>query len=478
MIQRVIRDLDADVSFPAPRFRNFDALAGHGQKDLRRLALEVAQAGLCACDAGRATLEAVALTEDGIRVGARELPLSEGSRVVLVGAGKATFAIAAALEARLGERIDAGLIAVRHDQETVPLGDRIEVEVADHPLPSERSAAVAARLLAMVEPLGPEDIVLACFTGGSSALASLPPAGIPVGDKRALHELLLASGMPIAAVNTVRKHVSRIKGGRLAAAAAPARVVNLTVSDVAGDVLDVLTDPSVQDTSTAADARAVLDAHGLWGQVPESVRAHLRRAAAESPSLDPALVHTELLVTGHGACAAMIAAAATAGTPAVQLSTSLEGEARELGRLVANLARGSATEGAPFAPPVVLVGCGGEAGVTLGPGAGFGTGGPNQDAAIAAALELEGAPVAAVMIDTDGSDGSTEWAGAVADGTTVARARELGLDLRQALLSHRSAEPLAALGDLVDTGATGTNVNDLIVLAVGAGQAGRGARPA
>ena len=455
----------AAASIPAPRFRNLDALAGHGEGDLRRLALEVAQAGLSACDAGHAALDAVALTDDGIRVGEREFALSERSRVVVVGAGKATFAIATALEARLGERVDAGLIAVRHDQETVPLG--IEVAVADHPLPSERSAVVAERLLAMVEPLGPEDLVLACFTGGSSALASLPPEGVPIADKRALHELLLSSGMPIAAVNTVRKHVSRIKGGRLAAAAAPARVVNLTVSDVAGDVLDVITDPSVQDTSTVADARAVLGAYGLWEQVPESIREHLGSPAAESPRLDPGLIHTELLVTGHGACEAMIAEAEGAGTPAVQLSVSLEGEARELGRLVANLARGSAAEGAPFAAPVVLVACGGESGVTLGRGADFGTGGPNQDAAIAAALELEGAPVAAVMIDTDGSDGGTEWAGAVADGATVARARELGLDLRHALLSHRSAEPLAALGDLVDTGATGTNVNDLIVFAVG-----------
>jgi glycerate-2-kinase len=244
-------------------------------------------------------------------------------------------------------------------------------------------------------------------------------------------------------------------------------VVNLTVSDVAGDVLDLLTDPSVQDTSTAADARTVLVAYGLWDQVPASVRAHLESDAAESPRLDRHLVDTELLVTGHGACEAMIAAAAAMGWPAVQLSTSLEGEAREVGRLVANLALGSAVEGAPFQPPIVLVGCGGESGVTLPPGTDFGTGGPNQEAALAAALEVEGAPVVAVMIDTDGSDGGTEWAGAVADGTTVAGARELGLDLRQALLSHRSAEPLAALGDLVDTGATGTNVNDLIVLAVG-----------
>jgi glycerate 2-kinase len=449
-----------------PRIGNLEALAGHGQSELRRRALEVAQAGLAACDAGNAAADAVSLGDGSIVVAGREYPLSETSRVVVAGAGKATFAIAAALEARLGERIDAGLIAVRHDQETTPLG-QIEVAVADHPLPSERSADVAERLLAMVEPLGPDDLVLACFTGGSSALASLPPAGISVEEKRELHELLLASGMPISAINTVRKHVSRFKGGRLAAIAAPARVVNLTVSDVAGDVLDLLTDPSVQDTSTAADARSVLAAYGLWDQVPASVRAHLESDAAESPRLDPDLVSTELLVTGHGACEAMIAEAGAAGWPAIQLSTSLEGEARELGRLVANLARESAREGAPFEAPVILVGCGGESGVTLRDGAGFGTGGPNQDAAIAAALELDGAPVAAVMIDTDGSDGGTAWAGAVTDGLTVTRARELGLDLRQALLSHRSAEPLTALGDLVETGATGTNVNDLIVLAVG-----------
>ena len=139
----------------------------------------------------------------------------------------------------------------------------------------------------MVEPLGAHDLVLACFTGGSSALASLPPAGVSVAEKRALHELLLASGMPIAAINTVRKHVSAFKGGRLAAAAAPARVVNLTVSDVAGDVLDLLTDPSVQDTSTVADALAVLSDYGLWDRVPASVREHLQGPAAESRGSTP-----------------------------------------------------------------------------------------------------------------------------------------------------------------------------------------------
>ena len=460
-----------EAALPAPAIRNLEALAAQGDSGPRRRALVVAQAGLAACDAGRIAAETVELTALGIAIAGEELELSQRDRVVVVGAGKASLAVAAALERKLGERIDAGLIAIRHDQVPAPLR-RIEVRAADHPLPSERSAAVAARLLELVEPLGADDLVIACFTGGSSALASLPPVGVSLADKRALHESLLSSGMPIAAVNTVRKHVSLLKGGRLAAAAAPARIVNLTVSDVAGDVLDLLTDPTVADSSTAADARAVLEAYNLWQRVPASVRDHLLSPAAESPDLSAAAISTELLVTGHSACEAMMREAAAAGEAAVQISTSLEGEARELGRLLANLARTSAAEGAPFAPPALLVGCGGEASVRLAAGAEFGAGGPNQDAALAAALELDGAPVAVVMIDTDGSDGSSAAAGAIVDGRTAARARELGLDLRHALLAHRSGEPLAALGDLVLTGPTGTNVNDLFVLAVGEGEGG------
>ena len=277
--------------------------------------------------------------------------------------------------------------------------------------------------------------------------------------------------MPIGAVNTVRKHVSLVKGGRLAAAAAPARIVNLTVSDVAGDVLDTLTAPTVPDTTTAADARAVLEAYDLWQRVPEAIREHLLGSAAESPDLSEARISTTLLVTGRSACEAMTAAAATAGVSAVLLSTGLEGEARELGRLLANLAHTSAAEGTPVRAAA-------DARRLRRRGLGHARrrrrvrhrGLTSRRAALAAALELDGAPVAVVMIDTDGSDGGTAAAGAVADGRTVARAGELGLDLRHALLAHRSGEPLTALGDLVMTGPTGTNVNDLFVIAIGDGR--------
>jgi hydroxypyruvate reductase/glycerate 2-kinase len=387
--------------------------------------------------------------------------------VTVIGAGKATLAIAAALERVLGRRLDGGAIVVRDGQDTIEL-ERIEVVVADHPLPSERSVAGARRLCELADEARQGDLVLASFTGGSSALACLPPDGVSTQEKRRLHELLLGSGAPIGDVNAVRKHVSALKGGRLAARIAPATVVNLTASDVAGDVLDVITDPTVQDGSTVADAVGVLRERGIWDSVPASVRRHLSGRGAESPRLERQ-PHTELLVTGRGACDAMTREAEAAGVLAHVVSTELEGEARELGRMLAELA-GTTTRGEGPAPaPCVLVGCGGESTVSLGDGAEFGAGGPNQEAALAAALELaDGEIVSACFLDTDGSDGGTEAAGAVVDGQTGRRATGARIDLVAALDAHRSGEALAALGDLVETGPTQTNVNDLFVLAVGA----------
>jgi glycerate 2-kinase len=443
-------------------------LAATGMPELRALALRVARAGLEACDVGRATEDTVALTDAGLAVAGREYPLEPSARVVVVGSGKATLAIAAALERTLGERIDAGAVAVRHGEDTLAL-DRIEVLVSDHPLPSERSAAAARRVAGLVEGLGAEDLVLASFTGGSSALTSLPPAGVSLDEKRRLHELLLASGAPITEVNAVRKHVSAVKGGRLAAQAAPARLVNLTVSDVAGDVLDAITDPTVQDTSTVEDALAILQERGLLDELPRSIREHLESDDAHSPRLESE-PHTVLLVNGDGACRAMAAEAEAAGVRAHVVSTELEGEASVVGRELAELALRCARDGDPVASPCVLVGCGGEATVTLGAnGAGgtFGAGGPNQEAAAAAAIGLAGSPVSACFLDTDGADGGTDAAGAIVDGHTARRAGEAGIDLEAAVGEHRSGEALAGLGDRVVTGPTRTNVNDMFVLAVG-----------
>ena len=448
---------------------NSEELAAAGMADARALALRVAIAGLEACDVRRATAEAVELTDAGIAIAGREYLLEADNRVIVVGSGKATLAIASTLEGLLGDRLEGGAIAVRSGADAIAL-DLVEVLLADHPLPTERSEAAARRVMELVDDTGPGDLVIAVFTGGSSALTSLPPAGVTQAEKRRLHELLLGSGAPIVEVNTVRKHVSAIKGGRLAARVAPARLVSLTVSDVAGDVLDAITDPSVQDTSTVDDAVEILRRRGLWDDLPASIRNHLATGAAHSPRLasEP---QTVLLVNGAGVCEVMAAEARAAGVVAHVVSTELEGEASFIGRHLAELAASCVREGSPAQAPCVLVGCGGESTVTLssnGAGGSFGAGGPNQEAAAAAALHIEaGAPISACFIDTDGSDGGTDAAGALVDGLTAQRAREAGIDLSAAIADHRSGEALAGLGDLVVTGPTQTNVNDMFVIAVG-----------
>jgi glycerate 2-kinase len=426
--------------------------------------LQIASAGLGACDVAEATKRAVVLTGDELTVDGLIHRLDPDGRVLLVGAGKASLGIATALEGILGDRLDGGVIAVRGEGNNA-LG-RVEIIGADHPLPTEASGIAARRLLAAAAGAGERDIVIACFTGGSSSLASLPPDGVSAADKRALHELLLSSGIGIVEVNTVRKHVSAFKGGRLAQTVLPATLINLTVSDVAGDHIDAITDPTVPNTTRAGDAIAVLQSHGLWSRTPKPIRDFLQGPLAESPELDSERIQTVLLVTGSTACDAMAAEARQLGLNPVVISTSLEGEARQVGRLLGNVARHSAVDAAPFPPGTVLLGCGGESTVTLAPLAAFGAGGPNQEAAIAAALELEDTPVAAVFIDTDGSDGGTEHAGAIVDGATAGRAALSGLDLRAALLEHRSQEALTALEDALVTGPTGTNVNDLFAIVV------------
>lgn len=446
-------------------FRNHEELLSHGLREPRELALRVAAAGLAACDPGLAVEGLVRLDGEALVIGRDRYELEPGGRVVVLGAGKASLRIALALERLIDARLDGGAVVVRDLLPQGPLGS-IDLLEASHPIPDERSVAAAQRLLELAAGLGERDIAIACFTGGSSALASLPPAGVSSADKRELHRLLLGSGMAIGDVNTVRKQVSGFKGGRLAAAVAPARLINLTVSDVAGDTLDALTDPSVQNRSTVADAVAIVRAYGLWDSIPESVRSHLERPGAEVVDLSGAEIHSTLLVTGETACEAMLREAEAAGAAGIVLSTELEEEAAPLGRILGQLAAGSAANARPFHPPCVLVGCGGECTVRLSAADEFGRGGPNQEAALAAVAPIESAPVALVLLDTDGSDGGTDVAGAICDGATARRARESCIELREAIARHRSGEAIARLGDGIYTGPTHTNVNDLFVIAI------------
>ena len=401
-------------------------------------------------------------------VGGDRFDLDAAGRVLVLGAGKASLRIAEALEEILGERIDDGIVVAKHGQEGALR--RIGLRHAAHPVPDRAGLEAAEAIAGLASGTDPGDIVLALVTGGSSALLPLPAAGVGLEDKQAVTRLLLASGADIFEINAVRKHLSRIKGGRLAQHLHPAaRLVNLTVSDVVGDALDYITDPTVPDTSTLADARSTLDRYRLWDLLPASVARYLAPGgpAEETPKdLAPLTVRTHVLVESAAAAEAAAGFLAGAGFAVRLHSTALVGDSAEVGRDFAAMAAEVVAKGRPLAPPCAIV-AGGETTVRFGTGE-VGRGGPNQEFALAAAADLpKGREVLVLGLDTDGSDGPTELAGAVGDPETADRAAALGLDLGQALRRHDTATLAVALGDGIHTGATGTNVNDLKLMLVG-----------
>jgi glycerate 2-kinase len=456
--------------------QNRDRLTDHGERELRDTVLDLAEVALAALSPSAGLRRSVAVHGQDLVAGGRRYDLSAVRRLVVLGAGKASAEVALALEQMLGPRLDAGTVVVPHpdsgaDSDAALRPTRqLTMLPAEHPLPGPASVVGARALLAQAAGLQHHDLAICVFTGGSSALASLPPPGISPADKTALHQVLLTSGMSVVEINTVRKHVSQIKGGRLARAIAPARILNLTVSDVVGDPLDYITDPTVQDTSSVADALSVLGEWELLDRVPRSVRDYLvKGAVAESPDLGDVDIESVLLVRGEDGTEAVLRAALARGFAAVRLGGSLEGEAATVGRVLATLAAESRRAGTPWARGTVIVACGGEYTVNLGPDAGglLGRGGPSQEAAVGAALALDGIEgIAALFADTDGSDGGTAVAGGLVDSGTAGLARRQGLSLRKGLVDHETTALLFACGDAVLTGATQTNANDLIILAV------------
>ena len=450
------------------RIGNRARLTDHGDRELRATVLDLAEVALTALSPSAGLRRSVTLDGTDLIAAGRSYDLSAAQRLVLLGAGKASAEVAMALEQLLGPRLDGGVVVVPRAEKT-PIG-RLTVLAGEHPIPGPGSVAGAEALLEQAARLGERDLAICVFTGGSSALASLPPPGVSPADKARLHRLLLSSGMSVVEINTVRKHVSLIKGGRLARAIAPARILNLSVSDVVGDPLDYITDPTVQDTSTVADALSVLREWELLDRVPESVRRYLvTEATAESPDVGGADIHSVLLARGEDGTGAVLKAAEARGFSGVRLGGALEGEAATVGRVLATLARESRATGTPWPRGTVVVACGGECTVNLGPDADarFGRGGPSQEAAVGAALALDGAPgIVALFADTDGSDGGTAVAGGLVDSSTAARAGEQGLSLRKGLVDHATTALLEACGDAVLTGATRTNANDLIIIGV------------
>src|SRR5271165_4435398 len=357
------------------------------------------------------------------------LPQPPAGRTVVVGAGKAAASMARAVEAHwLADLPLSGLVVTRYGHGVGPLA-RIEVVEARHPVPDAAGQSAAARILELVRGLGPDDLVLCLISGGGSSLLSLPAPGIELADKQAVNRALLRSGASIHEMNCVRKHLSAIKAGRLAAAAAPAQVVSLIISDVPGDDPSVIASgPTVPDATTLADARAVLERYGI--DPPPSVRERLADPKAETPKPgDPAFERT---VTGIiAAPQALLEAAALfarkAGVQPLILGDAIEGEAAEVGRVMAGIARQVAVHRQPAPPPCVLI-SGGETTVTV---RGRGRGGRNVEFLLALAVQVDGlAGVHALAADTDGVDGAEDAAGAIVAPDTLARAADLGINAK------------------------------------------------
>ncbi|MFQ5972915.1 MAG: glycerate kinase [Alphaproteobacteria bacterium] len=394
------------------------------------------------------------------------LPAPPPGRTVVVGAGKASAAMARAVEAAWPGEL-SGLVITRYGHAVEC--ERIEIVEAAHPVPDEAGRAATGRILELAESLGARDLLLCLVSGGGSSLLSLPAPGIGLEDKIAVNQVLLRSGATISEMNCVRKHLSAIKGGRLALAAAPARVVSLLISDVPGDDPAVIASgPTAADPTTIADARAVLERYGV--DVPASVSACLGRGDSETPKPgEPILdaVRNLIVAAPRLALEAAARAARRAGFEPLVLGDALEGEAREVAKVHAGIARSAALWGHPIEPPAVLL-SGGETTVTV---RGGGRGGRNTEFQLAMALALDGAPgIYSVACDTDGIDGSEDNAGALVTPDTLARARMGGLDARALLAANDSYRLFSALGDLVTTGPTLTNVNDFraILITVGA----------
>ncbi|MBZ9724398.1 glycerate kinase [Mesorhizobium sp. CO1-1-11] len=390
------------------------------------------------------------------------LPAKPKGRTIVIGAGKGSAQMAAAFE-KVWDGTIEGLVVTRYGYGAKC--ERIEIIEAAHPVPDAAGLEASRRLLEKVQGLTADDLVVALISGGGSALLPSPAAGLTLADEIAVNEALLASGAPIAAMNTIRKHLSTIKGGRLAAAAWPAKVVSLVVSDIPGDnPALVASGPTVPDVGSRENALASISAYGM--KLPDAVMAHLQSPAADAP--DPgdqrfARNEVHLIASAGVSLEAAVVEARRQGIEAVILSDAIEGEAREVGGVHAAIAREVATRNRPFQKPVLIL-SGGETTVTL---RAKGKGGRNSEFLLAFAIGINGMQgIHALAADTDGIDGSEDNAGAFADGSTVSRMRAAGVDAKAMLAGNNAWTAFNAVCDLFVPGPTGTNVNDLRAILV------------
>jgi hydroxypyruvate reductase len=440
------------------------------EEKLKKDAVEIFLAGVRAVEPGRAVAGHLSLHNEILFAGDERISLSPEGKIFIVGAGKAGAPMAAVMEQILGDRIHKGLVVVKYNH-LAPVR-KVRLREASHPVPDEAGLSAAHEMIELLEEAAEDDLVICLLSGGGSALLPCPAPPVTLVDKQAVTSLLLASGADIGEINCIRKHLSLLKGGGLARSAYPARVITLILSDVVGDPLDIIASgPTVGDPSTFSDALEILDRYDLIGKVPHIILSYLEDGIhgkhPETPKPnDPELTGIINLLVGTNAIAvnASQRKATDMGYNTMILSTTVTGDTRDSASAHAATARKIINSGYPLTPPACVL-SGGETTVTIH---GTGKGGRNQEFALAAAIDIDGLPGVVILSGgTDGTDGPTDAAGAVAEGTTVTRAREKGMEPVAYLDNNDAYHFFGSLGDLLVTGPTLTNVMDLRVVLVG-----------
>jgi glycerate-2-kinase len=455
------------------RIKNKKALLTNAESLLdrkaRSLALNALETALDAVDARDIIQSKVVLKGNTLQVDGHSFDLKKFRNIYVIGGGKASGSMAESLEEILGDHITTGMVNVPRNKNYNT--KRIKLQPASHPVPDKTGVKGAKRMLSLASEAGKSDLIICLISGGGSSLMPLPHERISLKDKAVVTKCLLKSGATINEINTVRKHISCFKGGWLAKKAYPATVINLVLSDVVGDALDaVASGPTVPDHTTFEDSIEVLKRYGLWNEIPESVKEDLllgkRGMIPETPKIgDEAFTSVHNVIVGNNRSASLAAYHSfhNARINPLLLTSILEGEARHVGTVFAAIAREISISGRPIAKPAGFV-AGGETTVTV---TGNGMGGRNQEIVLSAALKISQMDgVAVCSISTDGVDGPTNAAGALSDGNTIGRSRELGLHAKKHLSNNDSYTFFSKLDDLVFTGSTGTNVNDVSVIVV------------
>ena len=448
------------------KIKNKSELTSHGNVAGRKILLDIIEHALEAMDPRKYVKKLVSVDGERLKVGGLEYDLSRVGDIYVCGAGKGSVFIAEALEEVLGDRIKDGIIVEKRGQGKKLR--RVKVLEAGHPLPDEEGYEAACSLVELAKEAKKGDIVFFCVTGGASALLPLPADGITLEDKIKITDMLLKCGARIDEINTVRKHISSIKGGRLAQYIHPAEIINLIVVD---EVAGLPWGPTVPDETTFQDAVYVLKKYGLYSKIPRSIRSHLERGLRDKRLETPKpsefkeiKLHNFILGNAEMVCEAADKRARELGLNSMVLSTMIEGESKDVGIVLAGIAKEIAKNRRPIAPPCAVI-SGGETTVTITGESG--EGGRNQELALSFSLMIDGNEhIVAASVATDGTDGPTDIAGGIVDGYTVKRAEELGIDVAEHIAKHSSSYVLKRLKDAVYTGPTGTNVMDLRVFIV------------